>query len=125
MAESPRPNRRAGTIYFKVNGVRQEAKGDYSYHLGVPKRTAIVGADGIHGYTEEVQPPYIEGEITDRQSLDVKAFQTIDGAQVTLELANGKVIALRDAWYAGDGKVSTKEANIAVRFEGLSADEVR
>ena len=120
-----RTNRRAGTIYFKINGKRYDAKGNWSYHLGTPKRTAIIGADGIHGYTEEEVAPYIEGEITDRANLDVKAFQLLDGVLITLELANGKVVSLRDAWFAGDGKVQTKEANMTVRFEGLSADEVR
>lgn len=118
-------NRRAGRIFFKVDGVRYDAKGDFSYDLGTPKRTAIVGADAVHGYAEEPKVPFIEGKITDRPDFDLKKFAAIDGATVTLELTNGKVIALRDAWYAGDGKGNTKEAEIDVRFEGLDADEVQ
>jgi len=42
---------------------------------------------------------------------------------VTLQVANGKTIVLRNAWFAGEGTVQTEEGNIAVRFEGLSATE--
>ena len=116
--------RRAGTVYFKVDGQIYDAKGTFTYNLGLPKRDAIVGADVIHGYMEKIKVPFIEGEITDRGNLDVATFQKLTDVTVTLELANGKTIVLRNAWYAGDGDVKTEEANIQVRFEGKSAEEV-
>lgn len=115
----------AGIIEFKVNGEIHNAKGNFTYNLGKPKREMIVGADRIHGPKETVQVPYIEGEITDREDLNVESFLTIRDATVTLGLANGKVIVLKNACYAGDGDVGTEEANIQVRFEGKSAEEVR
>jgi hypothetical protein len=118
------PNRRAGTIFFKVDSALYSAKGGFTYNFGVPKREAVVGSDTVHGYKEMPQVPFIEGEITDSSSLDVKALLGLDGVTVTLELANGKVILLRDAWYAGDGNIGTEEANIQVRFEGLGCEEV-
>lgn len=117
--------RRAGIIFVKVNGQQYDAKGDFSYNLGRPLREGIAGSDGVHGYKETPQIPYIEGEITDRGDLDVEALLDVSGATVTLELANGKVIALKDAWFAGEGSISTSEANITTRFEGMSADEIR
>jgi ethanolamine utilization protein EutA (predicted chaperonin) len=71
------------------------------------------------------QVAFIEGEITDQSDLDVKGLLRTDDATMTLELANGKVIMLRNAWYAGEGNVQTEEANISVRFEGMSAEEIR
>jgi len=121
----PNPNRRAGTIFFKVDSTQYDAKGNFTYNLGAPKREGIVGADKIHGYMEKIQVPFIEGEITDRADLDVEALLNLDGVTVTLELANGKTVLLRDAWYAGEGTVGTEEANIQVRFEGLGAEEVK
>jgi len=56
--------------------------------------------------------------------LDLKALQETTEATVVLELANGKSIILREAWYAGEGTVSTQEGNIAARFEGISAEEL-
>lgn len=121
MADS---NRRGGIMYLKVDGEIYDAKGAFTYNLGKPKNEAILGADGVHGYKSTPQVPFIEGEITDRAGLDLASLCETDEATITLELANGKVITLRDAWYAGEGTGNTEEGNIGVRFEGLSADEV-
>ncbi|EGJ50252.1 phage tail tube protein [Desulfocurvibacter africanus] len=118
-------NARAGKLYLKIDGKLYDVKGSFTYNTGQPKREAIVGADGVHGYKETQQVPFIEGEITDRASLDLENLVTIDGATVTLELRNGKVFVLREAWFAGDGSVTTEEAAIAVRFEGMSGEEVK
>ncbi|WP_339860386.1 phage tail tube protein [Thalassospira alkalitolerans] len=119
------PNRRAGRIFFKVDGAQHDAKGGFTYNLGADKRDAIVGADGVHGYGTKVQVPFIEGAITDSKDLDLEAFVNLDGVTVTLELANGKTIILRDAWYSNEGSGSTEEAEIAIRFEGLSGEEMK
>lgn len=117
--------RRGGVIFLQLNGEIMDAKGSFSYNLGRPMREAIVGHDGVHGYKELPQVAFIEGEITDRGTLDVDALVKTEGATVTLELGNGKVIALRDAWFAGEGTGNTEEGNIAVRFEGKSGEEIR
>lgn len=116
--------RRGGKIQFQIGGVLQDAKGNFSYGLGRPKRDAIVGADAVHGFKEVPQVAFIEGEITDRGSLDLAALVDATETLVTLELANGKLIALSDAWFAGEGIGNSEEGNIAVRFEGLNAEEV-
>jgi len=117
-------NRRSGTLFVKVSGTQYDAKGNFTYNIGSPKRDAIVGADRVHGYKELPQVPYIEGEITDASDLDLAAFTQLKDETITLELANGKVFILRDAWYAAEGNVQTEEANIQVRFEGMSGEEV-
>ena len=115
--------RRGGTIFFSVDGERFDAKGNFSYNLGAPKRDTIHGADGVHGYKETIQAAFIEGEITDRGDLSLDRLVRMTGVTVTLELANGKVIVLRDAWFAGDGTGTTEEGAIQVRFEGPSPAE--
>jgi len=116
--------RRGGLIQVQVNGEIYDAKGTWSYNIGRPKREAIIGADGVHGFTEKPQVSYIEGEFTDRGDLDLDFLVTLTDATITLSLANGKMIVLRDAWYSGEGKASAEEANIEVRFEGASAEEI-
>jgi hypothetical protein len=118
-------NRIGGLIALKVNGDIYFAKGNFTYNLGKPKREGIVGSDVVHGYKETPQVPFIEGEITDRNELSLEDLVTLDEATITLELANGKVIALSEAWYAGEGTGNTEEGNIACRFEGMSAEEVK
>lgn len=116
--------RRAGIITVQIDGVKYDAKGEFTYNLGRPQRAAIVGADGIHGFQETPQIGFIEGEFTDRADMNLEALVTLEDATVTLQLANGKVIALREAWFAGDGNAATQEANITVRFEGYG-EEIR
>jgi hypothetical protein len=116
--------RRGGIIELAVNGEIQDAKGEFTYNLGNVKREAIVGSDKVHDFKETPQVAYIEGEITDRQSLDLSGLLNVVDATVTLRAANGKTIELRNAWYAADGDVGTEEGNIQVRFEANDADEI-
>lgn len=118
-------NRVGGLIALKIDGDLQKAKGAFTYNLGKPKRDAVIGADVVHGFKEAVQTPFIEGEITDHSNMSLEALLLTEDATITLELANGKVISLREAWYAGEGTGNTEEGNIAVRFEGISAEEIR
>ncbi|MBK68024.1 MAG: phage tail protein [Rickettsiales bacterium] len=117
-------NRRAGIVYIKVDGNQYDAKGNFEYNIGNNIREAIVGSDGVHGYKEMPQVPFIEGAITDSIDLDLKSLQQSDEATVTLELGNGKTIMLENAWYAGEGTASSEEAEIPFRFEGLRGEEL-
>lgn len=117
--------RRGGLIQVQVNGELYDAKGNFTFNLGRPKREAVIGSDGVHGYKETAQVPFIEGEFTDRGTMDIAVLVTMKDATVTLQLANGKVIVLRDAWYAAEGTGNTDEGNIGVRFEGKSGEEIR
>jgi len=113
-----------GIIYVKVDGTVYQAKGDYTYNFGSPKRETILGVDGPHGVKETPQASFIEGEITDASDLDVKAFTELIDSTVTIELNNGKTIALKEAAYTADGDINTGEGNIQVRFEGSGMTEV-
>jgi hypothetical protein len=109
--------RRGGIISVQING-----KSRRQGQLDLQPRTAEARHHRrrrhVHGYKEVPQAAFIEGEITDRSTFDLDDLVTIVDATVTLELANGKVIVLRSAWFAGEGTGNTEEGNIAVRFEG-------
>lgn len=114
-----------GIITIKVNGSQLAAKGNFSYNLGKPKREAVMGTDGFHGFKEAPQVAFIEGEVTDKYELDLSRLVAIENATVLLDLANGKSVVLNDAYFAGDGNGETEEGKIAVRFEGPSAKEIK
>ena len=113
-----------GIIYVKIDGATQRAKGDFTYDLGTPKRESVIGADGVHGYKEQPKAAYIEGEITDSQGTDMKALFNAANATVTCELANGKTVVFRQAYYTGDGTVSTGEGAAKIKFESPDAEEI-
>lgn len=114
-----------GIIFIKVNGEQYKAVGSFTYNLGLPKREVMVGASGIDGYKEMPQVPFVEGQIRDESALSVESLRKISNATVTLELANGKVIVIREAVEASDGNGTTEEGLLDVRFEGKSGEEVR
>lgn len=115
---------RAGTITFKVNGEVQDAKGSFTYNLGVDLKKMIAGADRVHGAYSAVQVPFIEGLLTDDGSFDVAAMMAMEDGTVTIDLANGKTIALYNACFAGEGNVTTEQGEISCRWEGKSAREI-
>ena len=118
-------NRRVGGIIFlKLNGTLLQAKGEFTYNLGVNKREAVIGSDTIHGFKEEPQPSQIEGAITDSDELDVQTILETRDATVTLQLANGKSVVMREAFYAGDGNVTSSEGEIEFMMQGISAEEI-
>ena len=114
---------RAGTLFFKLEGVQQDARGSWKINVGGVKSTAIVGVDKVHGPKEEIMVPFFEGVFSDRGDFSLQALQKYRGTP-TLELANGKSYVLTGAWYAGDGELDPIEGEIAVRFEGLNMKEV-
>lgn len=114
-----------GVITAAVNGQRFLVRGNWTYSASKTMRESIVGSDGVHGYKETPRAAFIEGELTDRGDLDLQALSQTTDATVTLELANGKVVALRNAWAAGEWTGNTEEGNTAVRFEGDSLEIVR
>ena len=118
-------NRRVGGIIFvKVDGEQLQAKGEFTYNLGVPKREVVVGSDEVHGFSEKPQAPMLEGAITDSDELDVKTILSLRDSLATLDLANGKTFVLREAFYAGDGNIKTDEGEIEFKLNGTEAEEI-
>lgn len=114
-----------GLLQLQVNGEIYNAKGNFTYNLGKPKKEAVIGADRVHGWKGVPQVPFIEGAITDNENIDLETLVTMKDATVSLRLANGKSIMLREACYAHEGTGSTEEGEFPVRFEGKSAVEVK
>lgn len=122
MAANPRI---AGVIEFNINGRRRQAKGEFTYNLGALKRESIIGADEVHGFKETVQPAFIEGSITDEETLDIKNdLLNLTNDTISLKLNNNKRVVLRNAYYTADGSVTSEEGEIEVRFESQGAEEI-
>jgi len=117
-------NRRGGIIELKVGADLYECKGNFSWNLGQPKNEAIIGSSGVTGYKSTPQVAYIEGMLTDRGALSVQTLTQITSATVHLKLATGKTIVLSEAWYAAEGKGTTDEGEIEVRFESAVGEEL-
>lgn len=117
-------NRVAGRLFFSIDGQQYSVKAGVTYNLGKAKRESMSSAAHKHFYKETPQVPSISGDLIDDGSIDVSKFLELDGVTITVELANGKTIVLRNAWQSGEGQVSTEESNISFKFEGESAEEI-
>jgi hypothetical protein len=116
--------RRGGIVRLQVDGEVYQVVGEWTRNLGRGMREALVGSDEVHGYKETPQTPFLEGVIRDRGDLDLDRLMRLDSATITMELPNGKVFVLYNAWFAGEGSITSDEGAVAVRFEGLSAEEI-
>jgi len=118
------PNRVAGYMEISHNGTKLSAAGSFSWNLGLPKRTEILGPDKLHGYSEMPQAPYIEGAIIVTSGTSVTEICSVTNASVVLTTATGKMISLGDAFYAGEGVGETEGGTLQVRFVGMRGQEV-
>ncbi len=107
-----------GKLHFKIDGVVYLAKGNFTYNVGGFEREVIMGADGIHGYTENPVPGRIQGEITDDGTVDLAKLKSMKNGTVTLELANGKLFVLTDALATGEWTGNSDQGNVPVEFSG-------
>ena len=110
----------AGPFTLTVDGKVYNAKGSFTYSGQKSVRDALQNSkhDTI-GYYSEPKTPFIEGVITDSGDLDEAALITGDNIEaIQLELANGKVFTLSDAWFAGESDITTEQGEIPVKWQG-------
>jgi len=117
-------NRVAGVAYVSWNGRQIAARGKWKSNILPMKREGIAGQDGVHGYKEMPRVPFIQGDVTYVEGASIEELHGIRDATITLELANGAVHLLRNAWHADESEVDTEEGSFPVKFEGLSGEEV-
>lgn len=118
-------NTTVGTAYFRINGVQYQIGGNMKINPLSEKRTALVGLDRSIAPQIEPQSPFIECEVRDRADVDPIPLHEMLDETVTVELANGTVWTLSNAFYTGDGDFDAKEGTHAVRFNGSKCRRIR
>src|SRR5215471_15171206 len=88
----------AGVAYVFVDGRQYPLRGGLTISIDNIERTGVAGMDGVHGFTETPRVPWIEGDFSDLAGLSLLTLQRMDNVTITVELANGKVYVLRNAW---------------------------
>lgn len=114
----------AGICFVKVDGKQYDLRGNLIVSISPSERTGVAGQDGVHGYIETPRVPFISGNFSDTDGLSINELDAITGATITAELANGKAYILRGAWTKSAHEIDTAQGQVAVRFEGLSGDEI-
>lgn len=108
----------SGTAFFRINGVQFAIGGEMRLNVLTEKRTALVGMDGNVSPQVEFQSPMVECSVKDFANVDIVALTKMEAATITVEMANGTVWELSNAFYTGDGELDAREGNFQVRFNG-------
>ncbi|MEM8712536.1 MAG: phage tail tube protein [Planctomycetota bacterium] len=114
----------AGIAYVKVDGRQYETSGTLTINPGQPMREGILGTSRIAGFAEKPQIPSIEAKVLLTRDFKLLDLANLEGVTVTVVGPNGSTFILRDAYTAGDVSYSTENAEVSLKFEGLSMDEV-
>lgn len=121
-----KPNLIGGACYLKLDGVQHMSRSDgWTINHGMPTRETVFDGANTVGYVEKPQEVVVEGTITVPAALNVSALVVSDDVTLTLELDNGNVYVLRNAWFSGDGVVNVNEGSMPVKFVGKSLEQVR
>lgn len=115
----------AGIAYLKADGRQIALHGSWTSNIIGKKREGIAGPDGVHGYKEEFTVPKFSGDGCYTRDTSIEEVFAIEDATITLELANGAVHMLRNAWCSDEIEVSTDDAKYKLTFEGLEGEELR
>jgi len=113
-----------GTIFFKIDGQQFKAKGEFTLNPGKPKRDAVMGQEGLHGYTEKPQAAGITGTITYDGSFDMEAFLALKNSTLTVDLITGKTFVLSGGVNTSTGDMKTNEGEMDISFIGESGSYI-
>lgn len=114
--------RLGGIVRLQIDGEVYRVVGDFTFNDGQPMREGQVGSDEVHGYIERPQIPYLQGQVRDSRDLDVAAMKRAKNVTASLELSNGKLFVLYEAWFASEGEMSTAGGEIDAKWEGMRAE---
>ncbi|HEI6946356.1 TPA: phage tail tube protein [Yersinia enterocolitica] len=113
-------NRLAGTAYVTVDGLTIMVAGQFKYSPSRVKRETLTGMDGVHGYKETFNVPFISCQIRDSGGTSISDFNDQTNVNIVCELANGKTIIGSGMWSVNTQEVDSTEATADIRWEGGS-----
>ncbi|EON3358787.1 phage tail tube protein [Yersinia enterocolitica] len=113
-------NRLAGTAYVTVDGLTIMVAGQFKYSPSKFKRETLTGMDGVHGYKETFNAPFIACQIRDSGGTSISDFNDQTNVNIVCELANGKTIIGSGMWSVNTQEVDSTEATADIRWEGGS-----
>ena len=87
--------------------------------FGNLKREAVMGDDGVLGYSEKYESaPSVKGTIIHAKNTDEDKIKHFVGEHITVETNSGKSYTLKNAWIGDPLTLSVKDGQIEVLFYG-------
>lgn len=95
--------------------------------FGGKKREAVMGDEGVLGYTEQITgAPYIKCTLADSTETDKQALLNFAGQTVVLMTNNGQKYSLENAFVGNADalELNTKDGTLEVEFYGTKLNQL-
>ena len=118
------PNQIFGRATIRVNGMRIPSLPGAKIAPGGVNRKAINGDSGVLGFSEETKEPAIECEVALKAGLKLSQLAGIVDASVLFEADSGQRYVLNGAWVTEAPEATGGDGKVALKFGGMSCDEL-
>lgn len=111
-----------GRAFITAAGKRLASKEGAEIDIGAVERKGELGDVGVLGYTEKPTIPYVECTLHHNADTSLQEYADMVDVTVSFDTDSGRSFVLRNAWRAGNIKMSKGE--VKLRFEGMSCEEI-
>lgn len=111
-----------GTAYIKADGVQYALRGNLTISADEVEREGVAGGDGVHGFLERPRVPSISGDLSMTPDLSITALRAHRDVTVTVELVDGRVYVLRNAWTADAMELNVADGQVSVVWQGMAGE---
>ncbi len=113
-----------GRVQVKANGQLQESHPGATLDPGGPVRTSVVGANSVHGYTEQIRQSKCEFEISIKAGTSLADIGRWNDITLTLEADTGQTWVISHGWVTEPPTFTDNEGKTKVIVEGPPAEEM-
>lgn len=118
-------SQRLGKAFIKVNGQLLESMPGAKLNVGGFKRTPVIGANGVLGYSEEPVQAQVECEIAVSGQTKIMDIAKFKGETITFECDTGQTFVVKDAFLTEPPELTAGEGGkVPLKFAGQPADPV-
>lgn len=107
-----------GTAFLRIDGVAYSSDGKFECKINDVKRDPVPDSTGFVHYTESVVASTISGSILALPGLQPEVINQAENVTVQIELKNGRIALLANAFHSGELTESTETGLIQFEFTG-------
>lgn len=114
-----------GKAFIKVDGKLLLTLPGAKLDLGGVERKAVIGANGVHGFTETTKPAMLECEVSLTAGYSLAQLGKITGATVTYEADTGQTYSVNNAFVTDTMQVTAADGGkVPIKLCGDPAQEL-
>lgn len=118
-------NQVTGRAFIRVNGALLRTKNGAKLNFGNPTREPVIGDNGVEGFTEKPEAPFIEGVVIHKKGTPTDQLANFTDGTVIFEADSGVSYVLSEAWQSMPIEITAQDAGgeVPVKFFGIDVEE--